>query len=130
MAAAITLSVAFSGCALVSTLNDEDMRQTIATVDITGSENIEKEGLGDFVSAIKPANIIKRDLIASFVNIGSTYIQSGYSYADVFNMLVDSLTTNEVVSQYSTLALLKEKSAEDPDILQTFNAFETIKIYS
>lgn len=125
MAAAITLSVAFSGCSLVSTLNDEDMRQTIATVDITGSENIEKEGLGDFVSAIKPANIIKRDLIASFVNIGSTYIQSGYSYADVFNMLVDSLTTNEVVSQYSTLALLKEKSAEDPDILQTFNAFET-----
>ncbi len=122
MAAAITLSVAFSGCSLISTLNDEDMRQTIATVDISGSENIAKEGLSDYVSAIAPANIIKRDLIAAFVNVGSSYIQSGYSYADVFNMLVDSLTSNEIVTQYATLSLLKEKSAQDADILATFNS--------
>ena len=125
MAAAITLSVAFSGCSLVSTLNEEDMRQTIATVNITTSDNIAKEGLADYTSAIKTANITKRDLIASFVNIGSSYIQSGYSYADVFNMLVDSLTSNEVVSQYATLYLLKEKSAQDSDILETFNSFST-----
>lgn len=115
LAAAFTMSVAFSGCGN-ATRNEEDMGQVIATVDISKSENLESEGLSQYTSAIESEkNILKRDLVASFYNVGYSYVQSGYDSAEVFEMLVDALTTTSVVTQYATLKLISLKSEDEND---------------
>lgn len=107
VAATIALSATLSGCTLVSTLNDEDMRQVIATVDISASENLKDEQLEN-ASAIGKTEIIKRDLIAAYLNVGYSYVQNGSSYSEVFTSLVNSLTSNAVITQYATLYLLNQ----------------------
>jgi hypothetical protein len=111
LAATIVLGAAFSGCTLVSTMNENDMKQVIATVDITkASENLAKDGLADYATAISSKNIIKRDLVSAFVNVGYSYVQNGSSYSDVFTSLVNTLTSNAVITQYATLYMLKDKA--------------------
>ena len=112
LAAALTMSVVFSGCGN-ATRNREDMNQVIATVDISNSANLESEGLSAYVSAIESStDIIKRDLVASYYNVGYSYVQSGMDTAQVFELPVDSLTTTSVVVQYSTLKLISMKVQE------------------
>lgn len=112
LAAALTMSVVFSGCGN-ATRNREDMNQVIATVDISNSANLESEGLSSYVSAIESStDIIKRDLVASYYNVGYSYVQSGMDTAQVFELLVDALTTTSVVVQYSTLKLISMKVQE------------------
>ena len=112
LAAALTMSVVFSGCGN-ATRNREDMNQVIATVDISNSANLEREGLSAYVSAIESStDIIKRDLVASYYNVGYSYVQSGMDTAQVFELLVDALTTTSVVVQYSTLKLISMKVQE------------------
>lgn len=112
LAAALTMSVVFSGCGN-ATRNREDMNQVIATVDISNSANLESEGLSAYVSAIESStDIIKRDLVASYYNVGYSYVQSGMDTAQVFELLVDALTTTSVVVQYSTLKLISMKVQE------------------
>ena len=61
-----------------------------------------------------------------FINVGSTYVtQYGYSYADTFNMLLDSLIDNAVLTQYATLYLIGEKSKTEPNALETFKSKTT-----
>lgn len=112
LAAALTMSVVFSGCGN-ATRNREDMNQVIATVDISNSADLESEGLSSYVSAIESStDIIKRDLVASYYNVGYSYVQSGMDTAQVFELLVDALTTTSVVVQYSTLKLISMKVQE------------------
>lgn len=112
LAAALTMSVVFSGCGN-ATRNREDMNQVIATVDISNSANLESEGLSAYVSAIESStDIIKRDLVASYYNVGYSYVQSGMDTAQVFELLVDALTTTSVVVQFSTLKLISMKVQE------------------
>lgn len=112
LAAALTMSVVFSGCGN-ATRNREDMNQVIATVDISNSANLESGGLSAYVSAIESStDIIKRDLVASYYNVGYSYVQSGMDTAQVFELLVDALTTTSVVVQYSTLKLISMKVQE------------------
>lgn len=110
VAAAITMSVAFSGCGLLTTINEEDMKQTIATVNISKSDKL--GDLKDYASAIKDEVIIKRDLVNAFINVGSNYVNSGMSYEAAFNSLVSELTNNAVVVQYATAYVLKSKVEE------------------
>lgn len=125
LAAALTISFAFSGCGN-ATRNEEDMGQVIATVDISKSTNLESEGLSQYSSAIdSEKNILKRDLVASFYNVGYSYVQSGYDTAQVFEMLVDALTTTSVVTQYTTLKLISWKSQENPNLLDEYLSLET-----
>lgn len=125
VAATLTLSVAFSGCGLISTINREDMKQTIATVDISKSTDLAKEGLDKYKDAITSKDILKRDLIAAFINVSSSFTQSGISYSSIFNSLVTQLTNNAVVTQYATLYMLNEKSKEDSDALSKFTNAKT-----
>lgn len=112
LAAALTMSVVFSsGCV---TRNEEDMNQVIATVDISKSENL--DDLSAYTSAISSSTtILKRDLVASFYNVGYSYVQSGYEVSEVFEMLIDALTSTSVVTQYSTLQLISWKNEDDSD---------------
>lgn len=124
LAAALTMSVAFSsGCA---TRNEEDMKQIVATVDITKSDNLQAEGLSDYAAAISSQkDITKMELMASFYNVGYSYVQSGSSYAEVFEMLVDALTGTAVLTQYATLSLIRDKSAGNSSYLQEYLAKST-----
>ncbi len=123
VAAALTLSFAFSGCGLISSVNEEDMKQTVATVNIGKSDKL-GEDVGGYVSVLKDEAIIKRDLINAFVNVGSNYINSGMTYEATFNTLLDELTNNAVLVQYSTLCLLKEaaKDISTEAVLTEYNA--------
>lgn len=112
LAAVLTMSVAVSGC---DTINEEDIKQTVATVDITASSSLEEDveygvKLSEYAQAISSSKeISKRDLIAAFYNAGSSLVNS-YSYAEIFNMLINALTSTAVVTQYATLSLIREKA--------------------
>lgn len=110
VAATLALGVVFSGCSLITADGEEDMKQTVATVNITKSDKLD-ENLAQYSSAIGDETIVKRDLVNAFVNVGSNYINSGLSYADTFNTLLDELTNNAVLVQYATLYLLDDMAA-------------------
>lgn len=127
----MALTATFTGCSLVSSNNEADMKQEIATVDITKSDKFEESGLKDYATAVKASSIVKRDLVSYFLNVGYSYIQNGQSYEDTFNMLLDALVNNSAITQYSVLYLLKDKSTNqsskveyDPSALSTFLSYE------
>lgn len=124
VAATVTLSVALSGCSLISTLNEEDMKQVVATVDIRKSGNLESEGLSDYSSAISATSITKRELVSYFISYGSSYVSGGMSYADTFDMCVNALAQTAVVTQYATLYMLKDMATNSENPLYDPNAVE------
>lgn len=118
MASCLAFGTTFAGCSLVSTNNRLDMEQVIATVDISKSDKFDSADLGTYKSAVSSSDIIKRELVSYFLNVGYSYVQNGTSYADTFNMLVDALVDNAVLVQYSTIELLRA----NPDKLAQFTA--------
>lgn len=130
LAAAVTLAATMSGCSLVSTNIFADMDQVIATVDISRAENFDKE-LADYKTAIGSSSVIKRDLVSYYITAGSSIMNSGSgydTYEKVFNLLVDSLVNNAVLTQYSTMYLLKEKAEAEKTtaakVVEKFNSYE------
>lgn len=127
LATAIALTATMPGCGLISTDSEKDMTQVIANVDISKVEQFDS-GLGDYTQVLTSTNIIKRDLIAYFLNVGYSYIQSGMSYSDTFLELIDALTDNAIVAQYSTLYLLKNKAetegASAESVIAQYVAFD------
>lgn len=118
----IALSATFTGCSLVSTNNRLDMEQVIATVDISKSENFDSGNLKEYKSAVSSTQILKRELISYFLNVGYSYIQNGSSYEDTFNMLINALIDNAVLVQYSTVQLLMKA---DNDAVAEFNSADS-----
>ncbi len=129
VAATMTLGVAFSGCAFISKNNEADLKQIVASVDISGSDNLEKEGLKDYASAVTATEITKYDLMVAYVNVGQSYVNdSNMSYETVFTSLMTELTNDAVITQYATLNLLKYKATEESlsasAVVEQFNAQE------
>ena len=120
----IAFGSTFAGCSLISTNNKRDMEQVIATVDISKSDNFSSDD-AKYVEALSSTNIIKRDLVSYFLNVGYSYVQNGYSYEYTFNALVDALVNNAILVQYSTVELLKKADAEDDSILAAFKNAKT-----
>ncbi|MDE5722416.1 MAG: hypothetical protein K2I30_06760, partial [Clostridia bacterium] len=119
LASCIALSAAFAGCSLVSTNNRRDMEQVIATVNISQADKLPKE-LAEYKSAINTTSILKRELVSYFLNVGYSYVtNNGMTYEQTFNMLVDALIDNAVLTQYCTLELL---AADETKTLSEFNA--------
>lgn len=82
----------FSGCALISTVQDKDMEQVVAKVKI--SDDVDE------------TVIYKRDLVSSFNSYGYTYVYYyGYSVEETLNLLADSLVQNAIVIQYAKTEL-------------------------
>lgn len=112
----LALTVGAAGCNFLVTDTQEDLKQIVATVDITdalekddeykayaaGVEKlIEKGGLS--------TEIPKRDLVAYFMNVGYNYVNSyGYTYQQTFEMLMEGLTGNKILAQYAVAYYLKE----------------------
>ncbi len=109
------LTVGATGCNFLVVDSEADLKQIVATVDIT--DNLGKST--DFASVKAgveklidnkglSTDIPKRDLVAYFLNIGMTYVQSyGYSYEDTFNLLMDTLVNNKIMAQFAVAYYLK-----------------------
>lgn len=135
MAACFALTATFTGCSLVSKNSKADMEQVIATIDIRKADKFENSNLSAYKDAISPASVIKRDLVSYFLNVGYSYVQNNNSsYKDTFNMLMDALVNNAILTQYATLELLKDKSTNpqsdlgyDDKALAEYNKLNTEK---
>lgn len=102
---AITMGASLTGC---SAINGSDLKQTVSTVNIANSEEFKQE-FGSYADTVVTEEVLKRDLIVAFYNNGSTYVNQGYTYAQVFDMLSDALVENAVVTQYAAVYVLKSK---------------------
>lgn len=129
LASAIALSASFAGCSLVSSNANKDMEQVVATVNISTAEGLtERDNLliEKYKSAVGSTDIIKRDLIAYFLNAGYSQVQSGASYETVFNSLLDGLVDNAVLTQYAIMYVLDYKSGgNDETVLGEYNSKTT-----
>ncbi len=109
------LTVGATGCNFLVVDSEADLKQIVATVDIT--DNLGKST--DYASVKAgveklidnkglSTDIPKRDLVAYFLNVGMTYVQSyGYSYEDTFNLLMDALVNNKIMAQFAVAYYLK-----------------------
>ena len=108
---AALLCGAFAGCDLITTDSAKDMAQVVAEVNITDnqtfSENYADKGYGE---VIETAEIYKRDMIASFLSVGHQYVQQG-GYAQAFNMIMESLTNQQILLQYAKIYFLENDPA-------------------
>lgn len=129
LAATVALSATFTGCSLVSSNNKADMEQVIAEINITKTEAFDESEVKAYKDAVGTSSVIKRDLVAYFLNVGYSYIQSGLSYESVFTMLVESLVENAVLTQYSVMYLLDKKAEEEnktaSQIMETYNSYDS-----
>lgn len=105
--ACLALSASFvlgaTSCSLITTDSKKDMAQTIATVDITRHKDFKSGGdYAEYADVVGKVNgtILKRDLIAYFLNVGSSYVNS-YGYEQTFKMLMDNLVQRKIVVQYA-----------------------------
>jgi len=121
VAVAITMGGAFSGCV---TVNEEDVKQVVSTVDIRKSESFSEE-FSSYAAAVEGETVTKRDLIVAFLNTGYSMVQNGSTYRETFDYLSEALVENAVVTQYATSSLLKHKVEAGEADLSTFNAKET-----
>ena len=131
VASALALSVTLGGCSSLASANSvSDMKQTVATVNISKAEDFSKEGLDAYKDAVGTTYVTKRELISYFLNVGYSYINNGWSYERVFNMLIDNLVNTAVITQYSVMYLLREKAEEEGKnaevIMSEYNAKETL----
>ena len=117
-----TFAVAGAGCdTFFTTNNEKDMQQTVAEVNIANYINetdLKDTNLGSIVEGKGlTTEISKRDLVASFLNVGSTYVNNyGYSYRQTFELLMDSLVGRKIMVQYAVAYYLKNdetKTATD-----------------
>ena len=111
----LCLTVGATGCNFLVTDSVADLKQIVATVDITDNlanskdyasvkADVEKLIANKGVST----DIPKRDLVAYFLNVGTMYVESyGYSYADTFNLLMDTLINNKIMAQFAVAYYLK-----------------------
>ena len=127
LASSVVLAATFSGCSLVSTNTGADMNQTIATVNISKSAALDKE-FESYKDVVGETSIIKRELVAYFINYGYSYVQNyGYTYEQTFNTLLEQLVENAVLVQYSTMYLLQEKATNKDADGYDANALATYK---
>ena len=112
IAATVVLSATLGGCSLVSSNTAADMNQVIAEVNISEATTFDKK-FDDYKSTVGTSNVIKRELVAYFLNAGYSYVQSGMPYNQVFTQLLNGLVENEVLTQYATMYLMDYKATEE-----------------
>lgn len=116
----LALTVGGAGCNFLVADTQKDLAQIVATVDITenlGKDEQYKAYADDVEKLINEGGlsteIPKRDLVAYFMSVGYNYVNSyGYSYKDTFEMLMDTLSGNKILTQYAVAYFLKQGTAE------------------
>lgn len=108
VAASLVMGAALTGCSVIN--NRADVMQTVASVNISKSENFEKEFEG-YASAVIEKTFLKREMITAYYNGYYQLAQQGKSNAEIFETIKEDLCTNAVMTQYATVSLLKDKGA-------------------
>ena len=111
----LALTVGATGCTFLVTDNEKDLKQTVATVNISGTmekDEAYKDYADDIQALVDKGGLVtdipKRDLIAYFLSTGYNYVQNyGYTYEDTFNMLIDGLVEQKILTQYAVAYYLK-----------------------
>lgn len=129
LASSIALTASLAGCSLAESDASIDMNEVIASVNISqaeGTDSFDTELITNYKDAVGTTEILKNELVAYYINVGISYVNSGYSYSDVFNMLVDGLVENAVITQYAIMYLLDNKAgtALPSTVLEAYNAKE------
>lgn len=131
----------FAGCDLIKVDTRKDMEQVVATVNVSGNESALSDMFGtlfgkdftwnesvkdDLSDIISTDNIYKRDLVAYFINYGYNYISSGTSYAETFEILMDTLVSRKIMLQYAIIYYLNEgqvvvdRDSVDKDLVSSY----------
>lgn len=110
--AAIMTCGVLSGCDLVTTDMQKNLGQVIAEVDISKGEDFAKGGEYEkYADVVQSSEILKRDMFAMFMSVGYQYVNSGYSYKQVCDMIKDSLVNRKTMVQYATVYFLDNDDA-------------------
>ena len=131
----------FAGCgAIITTDNQKDMTQIVAEVNIGKDKDELKRVFTEVLpegealkltneqidKAVGTTEVSKLDLVSYFINYGYNYVSQGYSYSQVFEMLINSLTARKMILQFATLYFLNEGKVEvgEKDVLEPDNVTE------
>lgn len=125
VAAVMSLGV-FTGCDLVVSNNKKNMNQVVAEVNITDSDSFKT----DFASldselvkkVIDTTTVSKQEMILMFVVRGlSAYLNYGYTYEQVFNMIADNLVQRQIYIQYAKAYFLANGWTDEDGKEYTYN---------
>ena len=128
----LAMTVGATGCNFLVTNSQADLKQTVAKVNITANlkEDDEFKTVADEVAAIiadggLSTDIPKRDLVAYYMSVGYTYMNSyGYSAEDTFNMLMDGLVNRKIMTQYAVAYYLKNGTGLSSEALKAYKTSE------
>ena len=124
----LALTVGATGCSFITTDNQADLEQPVASVNISAKlEEQYKDVAGDVkdVIGLMSQDILKRDLISYYLSTGYQYVeQYGYSYEDTFNMLLDGLVSREIMIQKAVAYYLNKFENVNYAELEKFIAAE------
>lgn len=107
--AVMVMTGLFASCELVAVNVDKDMTQKVAEVKVEGYATSEA--------------IYKREVMAGYLNYGYYYVSQGtYTPTQAFEVIVDNLTGNRVIVQYSKMELDKDETKKSVE-------YDTVKDY-
>lgn len=122
MLLAFGLTLGATGCDFIVPDSVKDLNQTVAKVEITEilkkDENFDATVTKEVATLISnnelSTSIPKRDLVASFMSTGYTYVnQYGMSYEAAFNALMDNLANRKIMAQYAVAYYIQHRKADD-----------------
>lgn len=117
---ALALTVGATGCNFLVVDAEKDLAQVVAKVDVTDNLANDTEYQA-YVAGVRSliadgglsTDIPKRDLLAYYLSVGYNYVNNyGYTYEDTFNMLIDGLVSNKIMTQYAVAYYLKNGAAD------------------
>ncbi len=121
----VALAVGGVGCGnFIVTDSAKDLAQTVATVDISKALKADNNPVATDVETIVgylSTDIKKRDLVAYFLSTGYQNVQS-LGYEATFNMLMDQLVSNEIMTQYAIAYYLGNENGFKANVAKC-NAF-------
>lgn len=119
LASSLTLAATLGGCSLVTTNVSEDLKQEIAEINITKSEDFDKQfkkafeghdsDYAKYKELLGTTKVLKRELLSYFVTTGYSLYQQNGSYKTTFEQLVTQLVNTAAVTQYASTYLLQYK---------------------
>ena len=122
---AVLACASLAGCDRLTTVNTaKDYAQIIAEVDLTASEDYAAGGtFAAYRDLVETGSISKRDLIMSYLSSGySIQQQYGWSYQDIFEMIIESLVNRQIFVQYSKTYLAQNGAGDDKYTVDGYKA--------
>ncbi len=122
LALALGLTLGATGCNFFVADNVRDLEQVVATVDISDELAKDNSAVAQSLDTLiangsLSTDIYKRELVSLFLSSGYSYVQQGYSYKDVFTMLMSTLTGQKILTQYAVSHFI-EKALSNPELVE------------